>query len=57
VVLTGSGGKKQNGLELAFGVSRLKAVINSYLRGDEFMSKGDYVPVIGKGKTDRCVLA
>jgi hypothetical protein len=56
VVLTGNGGKKQNGLELAFGVSRLKAVINSYLKGDEFTLKGDYVLAIGKGKMDKCVL-
>jgi hypothetical protein len=57
VALTGSGGKKQNGLELASGASRLKAVINSYPKGDEFMLKGGYTPAIGKGKMGRCVLA
>jgi len=50
-------GKKQTGLELAFGASKLKAVINSYPKGNEFMLKGDYTLAVGKGKMDRCVLA
>lgn len=54
-VLTGNEGKKRNGLELAFGVSKLKAAINSYLKGDEFTLKGGYILAIGKGKMDRCV--
>jgi hypothetical protein len=57
VVPTGNGGKKRNGLELAFGAGRLKAVINSYPKGDEFMLKGGYVLAIGKDKMGRCVLA
>jgi len=57
VALTGKEEKKQNGLELAFGVSRLKAVINSYPRGNEFTLKGDCVLAIGKDRMDRCVLA
>jgi hypothetical protein len=50
-------GKKQNGLGLAFGASKLKAVINSYPKGSEFILKGDYTLAIGKDRTGRCVPA
>jgi hypothetical protein len=57
LALTGSGRKKQNGLGLVFGASKLKAVINSYPKGGEFMLKGGYTLAIGKDRTGRCVLA
>jgi hypothetical protein len=57
LVLTGSAGRKRSGLELAFGAGKLKAVINFYPKGSEFLLKGDYTLAVGKGKMDRCVLA
>jgi len=53
----GKEGKKRNGLELAFGASKRKAVINSYPKGDEFMLKEGCTLAIGKDKMDRCATA
>jgi len=57
LLLTEKAGKKQNGSGLAFGANKLKAVINSYPKGGEFMLKGGYTLAVGKDKMDRCVLA